>query len=75
MGKYPDAERELRVAVVGEDEYGPHYDLGFVLLKEGKAKEALPQLQRAFQIRPDSAEAHFQLANVLSASEPAGGGQ
>ncbi len=67
MGDYPSAERELRFAVAGEDEYGPHYDLGFVLLKEGKAKEALPQLQRAIKIRPDSAEAHFQLASVLRA--------
>jgi Flp pilus assembly protein TadD len=48
-------------------EYGSHYGLGFVLAREGKLQEALPQLQRALELRPDSSEARFQLANVLKA--------
>jgi tetratricopeptide (TPR) repeat protein len=64
LAQYADAERELKIAVAGEDQYGPHYDLGFVLAKEGKPAEALRQLQRAVQLRPSASEPHFQLAKV-----------
>ena len=65
LAQYPDAERELKVALAGLDEYGPQYDLGFVLSKEGKPDEALPHAKRAVQLRPDASEAHFLLANIL----------
>ena len=40
LAEYPEAEHELKIAIVGEDEYGPNYDLGFVLGKEGKQQES-----------------------------------
>ena len=43
------------------------YNLGFVLAKQGRAQEALPHLQKALELHPDSSEARYQLASVLRA--------
>src|SRR5206468_227947 len=47
--------------------YDVRYNLGFVLAKLGKPREALPHLQKALELHPDSSEARFQLAGVLRA--------
>jgi rhomboid protease GluP len=39
---------------------------GSDLLKQDKVDEAIPQLQRAVRLRPDYAEAHFDLAHAFS---------
>lgn len=39
----------------------PYGNLGNVLFSEGKLKESIAQYQRALEIRPDYAEAHFSL--------------
>ena len=39
---------------------------GSDLLQKGKTDEAIPELQRAVRLRPDYAEAHFDLAHAYS---------
>jgi tetratricopeptide (TPR) repeat protein len=68
LALYPEAERELKRAAAGNpDVYGLQYDLGFVLAHEGRPQEAMPRLRKALELQPQSAEAKFQLANVLKA--------
>jgi tetratricopeptide (TPR) repeat protein len=68
LARYAEAEQELGQAVQMDlSDYGIRYELGFVLLHENKPEQALPHLQKALEIRPESAEARFQLANALKA--------
>jgi tetratricopeptide (TPR) repeat protein len=66
LGRYADAEGALLRAVqMNAGDYETRYALGFVLARERKPRAALPQLQKALEIRPDSSESKFQLAGVL----------
>jgi tetratricopeptide (TPR) repeat protein len=44
----------------------PHYNLGTVLLEQGKYEEAIAHLTEALQIKPNYAEAHVNLGNALT---------
>ena len=46
-------------------DYGSEYNYGFVLMRLGRFAEAKQHLEEARQLRPDSEEVLFQLANVL----------
>ena len=41
-----------------------HYLVGKALMKEGRVKEALPELERAVRLDPEDSKAHFQLARA-----------
>lgn len=48
QGHLAQAEREMRAGVaVKSDDYNARFDLGILLLKEGKYAEAIPQLRQA----------------------------
>ena len=42
------------------------YDQAIGLFKQGRLQEAVHSLEQAIQFRPDFAEAHCNLANILS---------
>jgi tetratricopeptide (TPR) repeat protein len=45
----------------------PHYNLGTVIGRQGKLKEAMRHYTEALRIEPDHAEAHVNLGNALAA--------
>jgi Flp pilus assembly protein TadD len=48
-----------------QDNYVAHNDLGDALFRKGRTDEAIPQFQKALEIKPDYAEACNHLGNVL----------
>jgi len=56
-------EHALRVT---SDNYKAHYNLGVVLWRQGKAKQALTRYNNALRIKPDFVEAHYNLGFALS---------
>jgi tetratricopeptide (TPR) repeat protein len=46
-------------------DYGAHYNLGILAIRDGKWDEALPQLRAAVDADPHSAPAHYRLGIVL----------
>ncbi|HTA19780.1 MAG TPA: tetratricopeptide repeat protein, partial [Polyangia bacterium] len=46
------------------DEAGGHYTLALQYKREGKLPDAIAECQRALQLRPDYAAAHFTLGNL-----------
>jgi SAM-dependent methyltransferase len=68
-GALSDAERcyrQLLAAVPGHAE--AHSRLGAVLMRQGKAAEAVAQIERALTLRPDMVEAHGNLAQLYLAA-------
>ncbi|MBM3759647.1 MAG: tetratricopeptide repeat protein [Acidobacteria bacterium] len=64
LERYAEAETELRKAVlVGPRHADAHYQLGFVLLRQGKAAEARGVLEKSRDLNP-VAETRFQLAQA-----------
>jgi len=70
-GSHPDAASEaravelLRKAVALDASLAAaHYQLGTVLLEEGKAGDALPYLERAASLEPGNSAAHLAVANA-----------
>jgi tetratricopeptide (TPR) repeat protein len=65
--RQPDmAEEVLKHAVAAAPDLGDaHGLLGLLHTKKGKYHEALPELQRAVQLSPDSAKYSLELAQVL----------
>ena len=62
-----EAERLLRRALTfNQQHFNAQYDLGRLLVKTNRYAEALPLLQRAAEIHPNSVEAHYQLYLALS---------
>jgi superkiller protein 3 len=53
---------------LNEADYDSQYKLGSVLREEGKYEEAISHLKRAVGFKPDSQEAHFQLARAYQQS-------
>lgn len=69
-GRPAEAEAAYR-AVLARDPDEPMAPglLGMLLLRAGRAGEALPFLARAVEIRPDDPEAHLAYANALMSAE------
>ena len=68
LGEYSKAEPELQRAVAGNaNEFQSRYQLGFVLARLDKPKEALFHLKKAVQLKPEDSSAQFQLSAVLRA--------
>jgi tetratricopeptide (TPR) repeat protein len=68
LGEYDKAEGELTRAVAGNpEEFQAQYQLGFVLARNQKPKQALEHLERAVALKPLDSTAQFQLAAVLRA--------
>ena len=42
-----------------------HFDLGCVLLQQGRVSEAIAHYERALQLKPDYADAHLDLGTAL----------
>jgi len=68
-GKPAEAETEYRKALELHPEgkllYVGHSGLGAVLAAQHRTGEALPELQLASQLKPDSAESHYNLGTAL----------
>lgn len=65
MSQLPQAEEQLQLAVAqNTNDFDSQYHLGAVLHAEGKNQAALAPLLHAISLRPDSQEAHFQLARA-----------
>ncbi|MGD0270038.1 MAG: tetratricopeptide repeat protein [Candidatus Sulfotelmatobacter sp.] len=59
----PAAERSLRESVEHDPKsFGPNYQLGALLVAEGKAREALPYLERASGVNPHDYDSAYELA-------------
>lgn len=56
-----EAEQELRQALPDPE---AHHFLGGLLVQEGRAAEALPHLERARELRPDSWSVHYYLGRA-----------
>ncbi len=66
LGHYSEAKMFLlRAAGVNPQHYATRYNLGLVHSLSGEPAAARTQLEKAIQLDPASAEAHFQLASVL----------
>ncbi len=62
-GNWTEAERTLRSAVAaGDDSPEVHGELGLILYRQGRFRDAVPELGRAAQINPESAEYSLKLA-------------
>lgn len=62
---HTEAERLVKDYPTRPEPYG---NLGNVLFAEGKLKESIAQYQKAVEVRPDYAEAHFCLVALLGFS-------
>jgi tetratricopeptide (TPR) repeat protein len=66
IAQYDKAAADLRLAVdANPQDYSARYNFGFVLARLDQPEAARVQLEKARELRPDSQEAQFQLANVL----------
>ena len=69
LGRPADAEAEYRQALELHPEgkllYVGHSGLGAVLAAQHRTAEALPELQLAARLKPDSAESHYNLGTAL----------
>ena len=70
QGKAADAEKQFRAVIdsgatgIDEATAKAHYSLALLMASDGRAKEALPQLQAAVRFQPNYAEAHLALADL-----------
>ena len=67
MGKPAEAEyrKALELHPEGKLLYVGHSGLGAVLAAQHRTAEALPELELAAQLKPDSAESHYNLGTAL----------
>ena len=66
LEQYPQAEEQLRSAAAIEPDHADlQYNLGLVILRSGRAKEAVPHLQKAIQLDPAAEGPRLQLAIAL----------
>ena len=62
-GNRAEAERTLRSALTnGDDSAEVHGELGLMLYRQGRFRDAVPELGRAAQLNPESAEYSLKLA-------------
>src|SRR5262249_29592442 len=55
------------LASVAPSNYGAHYNLGMLAMREGRADEALREFQAASRIDPGAAQPHSALGSLYSA--------
>jgi tetratricopeptide (TPR) repeat protein len=66
LEQYPQAEEQLRTAAAVEPDHADlQFNLGLVILRSGRAKEAVPHLQKAIQLDPAAEGPRLQLAIAL----------
>lgn len=66
LEQYPQAEEQLRTAAGMEPDHSDlQFNLGLVILRGGRAKEAVPHLQKAIQLDPAAEGPRLQLAIAL----------
>ncbi len=66
LEQYPQAEQQLRAAAAIEPDHADlQFNLGLVLLRTGRAKDAVPHLQKAIQLDPAAEGPRLQLAIAL----------
>ncbi len=66
LDQYPQAEEQLRTAAAIEPDHSDlQFNLGLVILRSGRAKEAVPHLQKAIQLDPAAEGPRLQLAIAL----------
>jgi tetratricopeptide (TPR) repeat protein len=66
LDQYPQAEEQLRIAAAVEPDHADlQFNLGLVILRSGRAKEAVPHLQKAIQLDPAAEGPRLQLAIAL----------
>jgi tetratricopeptide (TPR) repeat protein len=66
LEQYPQAEEQLRTAAAIEPDHADlQFNLGLVMLRSGRAKEAVPHLQKAIQLDPAAEAPRLQLAIAL----------
>jgi protein O-mannosyl-transferase len=72
MGHFAEAEQPLRTAVeINPSGFGYHFGLGYVLLQEGKLKEAREQFEADLAVNPQSpAQADVALIDARLKSRP-----
>jgi tetratricopeptide (TPR) repeat protein len=70
LGRPAEAEAEYRRSLEqhpqGKLLYVAHSGLGAALASQGRTAEALPELQLAARLKPESAESHYNLGTALS---------
>ena len=62
LGRYSEAESYLRRALKLADDAITHYDLAFVLTRQGRANEAIAEYERALERDPTHVKARTNLA-------------
>jgi len=66
-GNFAEAEKLFRRALeVNQEHFNATYDLGRLLIKTQRYAEALPLLQRAAELHPNSPEVHYQFFLAFS---------
>jgi tetratricopeptide (TPR) repeat protein len=65
LGELELAEAHYRESLAIEPQAAIHSDLGFVLERQGLADEAIEQYQKALELDPASASAHYNLGGAL----------
>jgi protein O-mannosyl-transferase len=66
VGRYDEAYDQLERALRQHDSADLHYDVAYVLARQGRHEEALRQCQAALALEPDHANAHAQMALSLA---------
>jgi tetratricopeptide (TPR) repeat protein len=68
LGNTDAAEQEFAAAVAADPkQFDGQLSLGAILRQHGKASEAIPHLEQAVKLKPDSKAAHFQLGRAYGA--------
>ena len=62
LGRFAEAESFLRRALALVDDAVTHYDLGFVLTRQGRAREGIAEYERALERDPTHVRARTNLA-------------
>src|SRR5262249_29263824 len=60
-------EQFAHLTAVASSNYGAHYNLGILAMQEGRAEEALSELQSASRADPGAAQAHAALGSLYKA--------
>jgi tetratricopeptide (TPR) repeat protein len=66
LGQFAVAEAHYRESLAIEPQAAIHNDLGFVLERQGLTDEAVEQYEKALELDPESASAHYNLGVSLA---------
>src|SRR6185437_6487372 len=65
---YARAQQQFaRLAVVAPENFGAHYNLGILAMREGRVKDAEQELRAAAHVDPGSAQPHAALGSLYAA--------